>query len=116
MAELADAADSKSAEVHPSWGFDPPSRHQYLIVCHSDINYVRGFFATLEIFLILLVSVLGSVGTSMSSTAACSVLGARWAYRAVMAIVLCPARVWIVFKGTLAIASREQNVCRLSCQ
>lgn len=28
MAELADAADSKSAEVHPSWGFDPPSRHQ----------------------------------------------------------------------------------------
>src|SRR6185312_12327467 len=27
MAELADAADSKSAEVHPSWGFDPPSRH-----------------------------------------------------------------------------------------
>ena len=20
--------DSKSAEVHPSWGFDPPSRHQ----------------------------------------------------------------------------------------
>ncbi len=30
MAELADAADSKSAEVHPSWGFDPPSRHQFL--------------------------------------------------------------------------------------
>jgi hypothetical protein len=28
MAELADAADSKSAEVYPSWGFDPPSRHQ----------------------------------------------------------------------------------------
>ena len=28
MAELADAADSKSAEVHPSWGFDSPSRHQ----------------------------------------------------------------------------------------
>src|SRR5579859_2461206 len=30
MAELADAADSKSAEVYPSWGFDPPSRHQLL--------------------------------------------------------------------------------------
>ena len=28
MAELADAADSKSAEVHPSWGFNSPSRHQ----------------------------------------------------------------------------------------
>ncbi len=28
MAELADAAGSKSAEVHPSWGFDSPSRHQ----------------------------------------------------------------------------------------
>ncbi len=28
MAELADAADSKSAEGHPSWGFDSPSRHQ----------------------------------------------------------------------------------------
>ena len=27
MAELADAADSKSAEVHPSWGFNSPSRH-----------------------------------------------------------------------------------------
>src|SRR5271166_5208494 len=23
-----DESDSKSAEVHPSWGFDPPSRHQ----------------------------------------------------------------------------------------
>src|SRR5262249_38940173 len=30
MAELADAADSKSAEVHPSWGFNSPSRHQRL--------------------------------------------------------------------------------------
>src|SRR5260370_19943501 len=29
MAELADAADSKSAEVHPSWGFNSPSRHQF---------------------------------------------------------------------------------------
>src|SRR5881394_1581040 len=29
MAELADAADSKSAEVHPSWGFNSPSRHQH---------------------------------------------------------------------------------------
>src|SRR5207302_1699795 len=28
MAELADAADSKSAEVHPSWGFNSPFRHQ----------------------------------------------------------------------------------------
>ena len=28
MAELADAADSKSAEVYPSWGFNSPSRHQ----------------------------------------------------------------------------------------
>ena len=27
MAESADAADSKSAEVHPSWGFNSPSRH-----------------------------------------------------------------------------------------
>ena len=30
MAELADAADSKSAEVHPSWGFNSPSRHQLI--------------------------------------------------------------------------------------
>src|SRR5437763_18102 len=33
MAELADAADSKSAEVHPSWGFDPPSRHHPNVPC-----------------------------------------------------------------------------------
>ena len=35
MAELADAADSKSAEVHPSWGFDPPSRH------HSNARFLQ---------------------------------------------------------------------------
>src|SRR5260370_17732519 len=29
MAELADGADSKSAEVPPSWGFNSPSRHQF---------------------------------------------------------------------------------------
>src|SRR5450759_1755451 len=28
MAELADAADSKSAGAKASWGFDSPSRHQ----------------------------------------------------------------------------------------
>ena len=33
MAELADAADSKSAEVHPSWGFNSPSRHQQFPLC-----------------------------------------------------------------------------------
>ena len=27
MAELADAADSKSADLHWSWGFNSPSRH-----------------------------------------------------------------------------------------
>ena len=27
MAKLADALDSKSSEVHPSWGFDSPLRH-----------------------------------------------------------------------------------------
>src|SRR5690348_1285445 len=42
MAELADAADSKSAEVHPSWGFDPPSRHQaFRLVLQSSKNLVR---------------------------------------------------------------------------
>ena len=28
MAKLADAADLKSAEVYPSWGFKSPSGHQ----------------------------------------------------------------------------------------
>ena len=28
VAELADALDSKSSDGYPSWGFDPPLRHQ----------------------------------------------------------------------------------------
>src|SRR5215813_12476557 len=36
MAELADAADSKSAEVHPSWGFNSPSRHQFFEFCYTS--------------------------------------------------------------------------------
>src|SRR5215831_18225805 len=36
MAELADAADSKSAEVHPSWGFNSPSRHHLNTVYFLD--------------------------------------------------------------------------------
>ena len=39
MAELADAADSKSAEVHPSWGFDPPSRHHILLLIFNSWQY-----------------------------------------------------------------------------
>ena len=31
MAELADAADSKSADSEESWGFNSPSRHQLSI-------------------------------------------------------------------------------------
>ena len=38
MAELADAADSKSAEVHPSWGFDPPSRHHADVSCRWSVK------------------------------------------------------------------------------
>ena len=37
MAELADAADSKSAEVHPSWGFDPPSRHHLNVRSNVEV-------------------------------------------------------------------------------
>ena len=37
MAELADAADSKSAEVYPSWGFDPPSRHHAICMKTSPV-------------------------------------------------------------------------------
>ena len=37
MAELADAADSKSAEVHPSWGFNSPSRHQTFEFIFNDL-------------------------------------------------------------------------------
>jgi hypothetical protein len=44
MAELADAADSKSAEVHPSWGFNSPSRHQLSILCRFAPNRRRLFF------------------------------------------------------------------------
>ena len=46
MAELADAADSKSAEVHPSWGFDSPSRHQLNVRHYLGIlKEVTGAFA-----------------------------------------------------------------------
>src|SRR5437016_13660060 len=44
MAELADAAGSKSAEVHPSWGFDSPSRLAFIVRpigcggCYFDIQ------------------------------------------------------------------------------
>src|SRR5215813_10242020 len=41
MAELADAADSKSAEVHPSWGFNSPSRHQRLLHNVYSIEVLR---------------------------------------------------------------------------
>ena len=41
MAELADAADSKSAEVHPSWGFDPPSRHQPKIRHFTNLREIK---------------------------------------------------------------------------
>ena len=38
MAELADAADSKSAEVHPSWGFNSPSRHQTNSYANNEVS------------------------------------------------------------------------------
>jgi hypothetical protein len=38
MAELADAADSKSAEVHPSWGFNSPSRHHSFTPLINEIR------------------------------------------------------------------------------
>src|SRR5437899_2649189 len=41
MAELADAADSKSAEVHPSWGFNSPSRHHRLFHHKFKCNVLR---------------------------------------------------------------------------
>ena len=41
MAELADAADSKSAEVYPSWGFDPPSRHHAKPPLEASSNHKR---------------------------------------------------------------------------
>src|SRR5262249_20166321 len=41
MAELADAADSKSAEVHPSWGFNSPSRHQQPLKMMASIEVLR---------------------------------------------------------------------------
>ena len=53
MAELADAADSKSAEVHPSWGFDPPSRHQPTSqkwVLSISLDFLRKGVGRLEIF------------------------------------------------------------------
>jgi hypothetical protein len=33
MAELADAADLKSAALKRAWGFESPSRHQNLPIC-----------------------------------------------------------------------------------
>ena len=47
MAELADAADSKSAEVHPSWGFDPPSRHQPKFLKNQTLAGPRFYSETL---------------------------------------------------------------------
>jgi hypothetical protein len=48
MAELADAADSKSAEVYPSWGFDPPSRHHSALkTILIDLTLARAAFARL---------------------------------------------------------------------
>ena len=43
---MADAADSKSAEDNPSWGFDPPLRHQILfltLVNISKLKNIAGF-------------------------------------------------------------------------
>ena len=48
MAELADAAGSKSAEVHPSWGFDSPSRHQ---LCNPVESAFRGVIIACTTFL-----------------------------------------------------------------
>ena len=42
MAELADAPDSKSGEVHSSCGFDPRSRH------HSSQVAIRTHFANVQ--------------------------------------------------------------------
>jgi hypothetical protein len=42
MAKLADAADSKSAEVHPSWGFNSPSRHQAIPTERKDLDRKAG--------------------------------------------------------------------------
>ena len=48
MAELADAADSKSAEVHPSWGFNsPPGRLiRIVILAAYGISVSRVFLRT----------------------------------------------------------------------
>src|ERR1035437_8149033 len=99
MAKLADAADLKSADSNELWGFKSPSRH------HKHFNsttYRRpcGLFATAAFFAFRLVALEVAVGTTsvwardpaICSTAECKVLGARCAYRAVIARVLCPAR------------------------
>jgi len=48
--------------------------------------------------------------SSSTATASCRLLGARWAYRRVVLISLCPARTLTVARGTPLEIRREQNV------
>ena len=43
MAELADAPDSKSGEVHPSCGFDPHSRYQNLKITFVVFKFLTSY-------------------------------------------------------------------------
>jgi hypothetical protein len=52
---------------------------------------------------------------NMRSNAEAAASGHRWAWRAAIVIVLCPAKVWISLLETPAIASKEQNICWLQC-
>ncbi len=49
VAELADAADSKSAAGHPAWGFNSPLQHQDpFLPALSGLKSVQKFAASLS--------------------------------------------------------------------
>lgn len=79
------------------------------LIC-LNLGYTKFYSLILVLTVIISLPLIFSQTGRRSSASRCAA-GESFAYRSVMLIVLCPASLAIVNKGTPPMASQEQNVC-----